>query len=146
MCSSGRSQSLPVISIFARVVRQQRIEIARTALLDGRDDLPIDALRVDMRLQRAPARKAVVPGDRELGLVQPGRGVARAQFVELLLGGLLQPVDMRLSRKCLRHDAPSFSAPGVRVSRARKKGMVRSRIDEVGSTLHADRRSPARPG
>ena len=33
---------------------------------------------VDMRLQRAPALEAIVVGERELGLVQPGIGLTGA--------------------------------------------------------------------
>ena len=145
MCSSGRFQWLPVTAILRGCSRQQPVEIVRAALFGGGDDLAVEARRIDACLERAPARKAVVVGDRELRLVELRRGIARAQRGEPLLGGLLEPVDMGLRRKGLGHDTPSFSAPGVRGSRARKKGMECSSAEKVGSTLHADRRSPDRP-
>jgi hypothetical protein len=65
-------------------VGRRGIEARRKGAADGRDvagacgfeDAVAVAKRrsdaVDMRLQRAPARKAIVMGKRELGLVQPG--------------------------------------------------------------------------
>src|SRR5215813_2578223 len=78
---------------------------------------------VDMRLQGAPAPEAMVEGDGQLGLVEPGSRVACAQLREPLLGGLLEPVDVGSGREGLRHGTPSFFAPGDRSSRARKKEM-----------------------
>jgi hypothetical protein len=95
---------------------------SRAALLGGGDDLSVEAQRIDARLQRTPTLEAVIIGDHELGLVKPCRRIVRAQRGKLLLRGLLEPVDVGLRRKRLGHDTPSFPAPGVRGSRARKKG------------------------
>jgi hypothetical protein len=84
---------------LARMSCEQLVEIAGAAIRGGGDDLSVDARGVDMRLQGAPARETVVAGDRELRLVQLRRRVARAHRVELLLGCLLQPVDMGVSRE-----------------------------------------------
>jgi hypothetical protein len=80
----------------------------------------------------------------ELGLMQPGIGMAGAQLTKPLLGGLFEPVKIGIRGQSLRHGKPSFSAPGDRKSRARKKGDVSSTL-EVGSTLYAVRWSPAQP-
>ncbi len=114
------------------MLRQQRVEFIRASLFGRRDDLTIEAPRIDMRFERAPAWETVVAGNCELGLVQLGRWIARAQFVKLLLGGFLEPIDMRLGRKSFGHDKPSSSAPGVRGSQARKKGWMCSSVIEAG--------------
>jgi hypothetical protein len=101
-----------------------------------RDDLAVEALRIDARLERTPAREAVLLGDVELRLMQPGGRHAGAQRGQPLLGGLLEPIDVRLTRERLGqrvgHGAPSFSAPGVRSSRARKKGYGNGRNKRGG--------------
>src|SRR5262245_58101910 len=49
-----------------------------------------------------------------------------AKLHEPLLGGPLEPVEIGVCRKRLRHGTPSFFAPGDRSSRARKKEMSTS--------------------
>ena len=50
ICSSGRSQSLPVIVILRRVLRKQQHRARSRGLLGGGDDLPVDAQRIDRAL------------------------------------------------------------------------------------------------
>ena len=64
--------------ICSRVKNCQR---SRLAFDRGRDDLAIDALRVGMGFQLAPAGKAIVPGDVELGLMQPRLRIAGTQLL-----------------------------------------------------------------
>jgi hypothetical protein len=66
-------------------------------------------------------------GDRELGLVQPGIGLAGAQRDEPLLGGLPEPIEIGIRGQSLRHGKPSFPAPGDHNARARKKEMSAKR-------------------
>jgi len=80
------------------------------------DDLAVEAQRIDMRLELAPACEAVIAGDLELRRMQLRLGTAGAHLLEPLLGGLLEPVEIRLRGKRLGHGTPSFEAPGVRVS------------------------------
>ncbi len=86
---------------------------------------------VDVRLQRAPAGKAMVSGDGKLRLMQLGIGRMRAQFDKPLLGGLLQPVEIGIRGQCLRHGTPSFKAPGDRIT-GRKKGKSASSAEKAG--------------
>src|SRR5262249_60865025 len=76
---------------------------------------------VEMRLQRAPAGKAMVSGDSKLRLMQLRIGRVRAQFNKPLLRGLLQPVKIGIRGQCLRHGTPSFHAPGDRNARAERR-------------------------
>src|SRR5581483_8195655 len=104
----------------------------------------VEAEAVDAGLECAPAPEAIILGYGTLRLGEPRRGIAPAQLGQPLLCGLLQPVDVGLGGKRLGHGTPSFRAPGVRGSRARKKEMSHVEL-QAGSTLHADRRSSARP-
>src|SRR5262245_60616611 len=83
--------------------------------------LAADREAIDMALQRTPAFEAVVVGDGKLGSMQGRSRVTCAQLGEPLLGGLFEPIKVGLGREGLRHDIPSFFAPGDRSSRARKK-------------------------
>src|SRR5262245_54344163 len=76
-----------------------------------------------MRLEGAPTWKAIVVGDCELCLMQPRIRLRGAQCNEPLLGGFFQPVEIGVRGQSLRHGTPSFSTPGDRNSRARKKEM-----------------------
>ena len=76
-----------------------------------------------MRFEGAPALEAIVIGDRELRLMQLGIGLTSAQLGKPLLSGLSEPVEIGVCGQGLRHGTPSFSAPGDRNSRARKKEM-----------------------
>src|SRR5688572_16106327 len=83
-------------------------------------------------VQRSPAREAVLARDRELGVGELSAGILGAQLIELLLGGLAIPFEMRttcttacrIGTRGLRfgHGGPSFSIrPGVRESRAERR-------------------------
>jgi len=75
----------------------QRVGLHAIAVAQNRID------RVYMRLEGAPALEAIVAGDRELGLMQLGIGLAVAQFVKPLLGGLPEPVEIWFCGQSLRH-------------------------------------------
>jgi hypothetical protein len=49
--------------------------------------------RVEVSAERAPAREAVLPRDRELGVGQTGARVRPAQFLEPILGELLEVLE-----------------------------------------------------
>ena len=136
--------TLPNIRYYDNDRYEETGELFRITSRGSGNDLAVEARGIDVRLERAPAREAILTGDIELGLVELRGGIVSAQLGEPFLRSLLQPVDVGVGGKRLRHGTPSFSAPGVRSSRARKKESV-LRLLEVGSTLHADRRSPARP-
>ena len=106
---------------LGRIFGEQTLQAVRAPVKGGGDDLAVEAHRVDMRLERAPAREPVLPGNVQLGLMQLGAGVAPAQLRQPLLGGLLQPVDIGAGGKCFGHETPSLSAPGVRSSRAERR-------------------------
>ena len=89
---------------------EQAGEFRRVSLDGGGHDLAVEAETFDMRLQRAPALEAVFPGDVELRLMQFRGGVACAQLLEPLLGGLLQPFEVGARRESLGHRTPSFSS------------------------------------
>src|SRR5882757_9405776 len=76
---------------------------------------------IDMRLEGTPALEAIIIGDRELGLMQLGIGLRNVQLDKPMLGGFLKPIEIGIRGQRLRHGTPSFSAPGDRNSRARKK-------------------------
>jgi hypothetical protein len=103
------------------VLGKQPPELRRVACNRCGDNAAIEARGIDVGFERTPALEAVFLGDVALGVVQPGGGIARTQLGQPRLGGLLQPVDMGESGQRLGHGTPSFSAPGVRGSRARKK-------------------------
>ena len=65
---------------------------------------------IDMRLQRAPALEAIVMGDRQLGLMQLGIGLAGAQLNEPLLGGLLEPIEIGIRGQSLRRAQREIAA------------------------------------
>src|SRR5437763_10075919 len=79
-----------------------------------------------MRLERAPALEAIVVGNGELRFIQLCIRFRGAQRGEPLLGGFPEPIEIGIRGQSLRHGTPSFSAPGDRNSRARKKDDVSS--------------------
>src|SRR5688572_29597017 len=87
---------------------EQLREPAGVAAERSGDDLAVEAHGIDVGFQGAPARKAVLPGDVELGLVQLGCRLVRAQVREPLLGGLLEPGEIGTWGKSLGHRTPSF--------------------------------------
>lgn len=60
----------------------------------------------------APAREALLPRDRELGVGQARARVRAAQRLEPVLGELLQILEAGTIGE--RHETPSFRVPGVR--------------------------------
>src|SRR5262249_31572048 len=79
--------------------------------------------RFDMRLERTPALEAIVIGNGKLGVMQPCLRLRGAQSSKPLLGGFPQPVEIGIRGQGLRHKTPSFSVPGDRNFRTRKKEM-----------------------
>jgi hypothetical protein len=79
--------------------------------------------RFDMRLECTPALEAVVVGNGELSVMQPCIRLRGTQASKPPFGGLPQPVEIGIRGQGLRHKTPSFSVPGDRNSRARKKEM-----------------------
>ena len=58
---------------------------------------------VDMGLERAPAAEAIIMGNLQLGLMQPGIGMAGAELDKPLLGGFTEPVKIGIDRQSLGH-------------------------------------------
>ena len=56
------------------------------------EQLALDRQRVDVRLERSPARKPVLLGELELRVGQLGARVRRSQILEPALGLLAKPV------------------------------------------------------
>jgi len=83
---------------LARVGGEQLCQ--RTGIAGGRrhDNPAVEALRIDARLERTPAPKAIFPGNVELRLMQLRRRCAGAHLGQPLLGDLLEPIDVRLRR------------------------------------------------
>lgn len=104
------------LGIDGNAVREQPAQGDGVVLADRK-------MQRDMRLQRTPARKAVVGGDGELRLMQLRFRRATAQFGEPLIRGLLQPVEFGVRGQCLRNGTPSLQAPGDRIT-GRKEGDV----------------------
>src|SRR5215510_6112959 len=107
---------------FSRMLGEQVVEIFGAPLDGGGNDLAVKTERIDMRLEGAPAGKAVVACDLTLGLVEFCRRIARAQLGQPLLGGLLQPFNVGTRRKRLGHGTPSFSCPVSAFSGRRRCG------------------------
>jgi hypothetical protein len=86
----------------------------------------IDREAIDMRFERAPTRKAVLPGEGELRVRQPRGGICVLQFFEMAFCLFAEPVEIRLvwKRERVGHGTPSFLLKGNTLSAAhvRKKG------------------------
>ncbi len=69
---------------------------------------------VDRGLEPPPARESVLAGDDELGVAEPGDGVARAQLSQPLLGFVPEMLEVGAGGKLVRraHDEPSFLSQG----------------------------------
>src|SRR5205085_12472057 len=93
------------------------------ALLRGVEQLAVDAERVDVRLERTPARKAVLFGEIELCVSELGADVRRTQLVEPALRLLPEPLEIgrirqrqrrgRRLRSLFWHESPSFLGKGA---------------------------------
>ena len=143
-CSSGRSHSPPVMASLAGCSARSRPSSSRVAFDCRGDDPAVEAGGIDPHLERAPALEAVFLRDAALRLMQLCGWIARTQ--------LGQPLTWRPSSasQCEgKREAPwawdtfFLCARRPRLS-GKKEGGISSML-EVGSTLHADRRSPARP-
>src|SRR6185369_17399786 len=58
---------------------------------------------LDVSLHRAPARKTISTSELQLCVGQSGARVLSAQFLKKLLGCLLQPLEIGVSRECFGH-------------------------------------------
>ncbi len=76
--------------------RGQRLHVAAAGRLK---QLAFDAQSIDVALEGAPARKPVLPGDRELRVGEFGLRIGFAELVEVTLGLLTEPLEVGL------HDA-----------------------------------------
>src|SRR5262245_62528948 len=92
-------------------------------LLERSCDQRVNRQRVNMSLERAPARKLVAPGELELRVGEPRRRVRFTQLFEEALGLFTQPVEVGMFREV--HDAPSFLREGS-LSAARVRGRARN--------------------
>jgi hypothetical protein len=95
--------------------REQALDGSLLPALDRGEELgdPLGARRrVEVGAKRAPAREAVLPRHRELGVGQARTRVRAAQPDEPVLGELLQILEAGTIGE--GHDAPSFHVPGVR--------------------------------
>ena len=73
--------------------RGQRLHVAAAC---GVKQLALDAQRIDVGLEGAPARKPVLPGDRELRVGEFGLRIGFAELVEVTLGLLTEPLEVGL--------------------------------------------------
>src|SRR5438270_8119938 len=111
---------------------EQRPQRSYVALPRCLEQLSLDAQRIHVRLERAPAREAVLLRELELGVGELRVGVRLPQLLETSLGLLAEPVEVgrvgkrQRSRRVLAlfgHETPSFlgesasplMTPGVRV-------------------------------
>src|SRR5947208_15442430 len=92
--------------------RRQRVEVAMAGSIE---QLPVNAQRIHVSLERSPVGKAVFPGNGELRVGELGIGIGLAELLEVSLGLLAEPLEV-LGRL---HDThlPSLRPPVVRVLR-----------------------------
>src|SRR5258707_11811261 len=74
---------------LSRMLGQQLVEVARAALLNGGDDLSVEAQRIDARLQHTPTLESIIIGDRELGLVELCRRIVQRNAASCSLAAFL---------------------------------------------------------
>ena len=119
----------PVTPIFAGCSASRRASSAAFPLTAAATIWPSRLRPLDVRLERAPALEAVLPGDVELRLMQLGGGIAGAQLREPLLRGLLQPFDIGARRESLGHETPSFSSARCPQPTGKKEDVEAHRSD-----------------
>lgn len=78
--------------------RAQRLDLATAGSVK---QLAFEAQRIDMGLERAPARESVPPGDRELRVGEFGLRIGFTELVEMTLGVLRKPLELGLMTQTL---------------------------------------------
>ncbi len=85
---------------------EERAQLRDVAVARGGEDLAVERERVDVRLERAPARKAELLGQRKLRVSELRVGIRFLEFFETTLGLLAEPIEIGVFGK--RHATPSF--------------------------------------
>ena len=86
---------------------EERGQLRDVAVARGREDLAVERQRVDVRLERTPARKAVLLGQRKLRVSELRVGIGLLDFFETTLGLLAEPIEIGVVRDS-GMTAPSF--------------------------------------
>ena len=123
-----RVQQRPLVRLRAsvqlvRVLVEQRVSVVDVAFPCRVEQLAVHRQRVDVRLERPPARKPVLLGQVELRVGQLRGRVRLAQLVETALGLLAEPIEVgvvgkgqrsgRRPRGLFGHETPSFLRKGA---------------------------------
>jgi len=93
---------------------EQPGQLRDVAIAGGREDLAVERQRVNVRLERAPARKAVLLGERELRISELRVRVGLLKLVQATLSLFAEPIQIGMFGK--RQAAPSFLREGRALS------------------------------